>query len=133
MRRPKSVSTTSRCLSFEGGAFDEIEVDRNGKYFLDLPLRHDYVIVFSAEGLVAKRVAINSASTPEGELPDGFMFDLDMSLFDMIEGFDEGIMETPIGIARLTSAVAGFNSIWTTPTTCVVASTTSWTAGRFGR
>ena len=82
-----------------GEAFDEIEVDRNGKYFLDLPLRHDYVIVFSAEGLVAKRVAINSASTPEGELPDGFMFDLDMSLFDMIEGFDEGIMETPIGIA----------------------------------
>ena len=82
-----------------GEAFDEIEVDRNGKYFLDLPLRHDYVIVFSAEGLVAKRVAINSAGTPEGELPDGFMFDLDMSLFDMIEGFDEGIMETPIGIA----------------------------------
>ena len=82
-----------------GEAFDEIEVDRNGKYFLDLPLRHDYVIVFSAEGLVAKRVAINSASTPEGELPEGFMFDLDMSLFDLIEGFDEGIMETPIGIA----------------------------------
>lgn len=82
-----------------GEAFDEIEVDRNGKYFLDLPLRHDYVMVFSAEGLVAKRVAINSAGTPEGELPDGFMFDLDMSLFDMIEGFDEGIMETPIGIA----------------------------------
>ena len=82
-----------------GEAFDEIEVDRNGKYFLDLPLRHDYVIVFSAEGLVAKRVAINSGGTPEGELPDGFMFDLDMSLFDMIEGFDEGIMETPIGIA----------------------------------
>ena len=82
-----------------GEAFDEIEVDRNGKYFLDLPLRHDYVIVFRAEGLVVKRVAINSASTPEGELPDGFMFDLDMSLFDMIEGFDEGIMETPIGIA----------------------------------
>ena len=82
-----------------GEAFDEIEVDRNGKYFLDLPLRHDYVLVFSAEGLVAKRVAINSANTPEGELPDGFMFDLDMSLFDMMEGFDESIMETPIGIA----------------------------------
>ncbi|HBS19705.1 MAG TPA: hypothetical protein DEA66_02570, partial [Flavobacteriales bacterium] len=82
-----------------GEAFDEIEVDRNGKYFLDLPLRHDYMLVFSAEGLVAKRVAINSANTPEGELPDGFMFDLDMSLFDMMEGFDESIMETPIGIA----------------------------------
>ena len=82
-----------------GVAFDEIEVDRNGTYFLDLPLRNDYMIVFRAEGMVAKRVAINSANTPVGELPDGFMFDLDMSLFDVIEGFDESIMETPIGIA----------------------------------
>ena len=82
-----------------GEAFDEIQVDRNGKYFLDLPLRNDYVIVFQAEGMIAKRVAINSAQTPENELTDGFMFDLDMSLFDAIEGFDESITETPIGIA----------------------------------
>lgn len=85
---------------FQGGeAFDEIDVDRNGKYFLDLPLRSDYVIEFRAEGMVSKRVAINSANTPEDELTDGFMFDLDMSLFDRMEGFDESIMETPIGIA----------------------------------
>ena len=45
-----------------GEAFDEIQVDRNGKYFLDLPLRNDYVIVFQAEGMIAKRVAINSAN-----------------------------------------------------------------------
>lgn len=83
----------------DGSAFDEIQVDRNGKYFLDLPLRHNYVIVFSSDGMISKRVAINSAQTPEGQLSDGFMFDLDMSLFDTIEGFDEGIMETPIGIA----------------------------------
>ena len=82
-----------------GEAFDEIQVDRNGKYFLDLPLRNDYVIVFQAEGMIAKRVAINSAQTPENELTDGSIFDLDMSLFDAIEGFDESITETPIGIA----------------------------------
>ena len=83
----------------DGEAFDEIQVDRNGKYYLDLPLRHDYVIVFSSDGMISKRVAINSAQTPEDELNDGFMFDLDMSLFDSIEGFDESITETPIGIA----------------------------------
>lgn len=83
----------------DGSAFDEIEVDRNGKYFLDLPLRHDYVIVFRADGMISKRVAINSSATPSGELTDGFMFDLDMSLFDAIEGFDESIMDSPIGIA----------------------------------
>ena len=83
----------------DGSAFDEIQVDRNGKYFLDLPLRHDYVIVFSAAGMISKRVAINSGQTPDDQLTDGFMFDLDMSLFDAIEGFDESITETPIGIA----------------------------------
>ncbi len=82
-----------------GEAFDQIQVDRNGKYFLDLPLRHNYVIEFSADGMVSKRVAIESAHTPEDQLNDGFMFDLDMSLFDVVEGFDESILETPIGIA----------------------------------
>ena len=82
-----------------GEAFDQIQVDRNGKYFLDLPLRHNYVIEFSADGMVSKRVAIESAHTPEDQLNDGFMFDLDMSLFDKVEGFDESILETPIGIA----------------------------------
>jgi chemotaxis protein histidine kinase CheA len=83
----------------DGEAFDQIQVDRNGKYFLDLPLRHNYVISFSADGMVSKCVAIQSANTPEDQLNDGFMFDLDMSLFDSVEGFDETILETPIGIA----------------------------------
>lgn len=96
--KERLVNVTVNVLQ-DGSAFDEIQVDRNGKYFLDLPLRHNYVIVFSAEGMVSKRVAINSAQTPADQLTDGFMFDLDMSLFDTIKGFDEGILETPIGIA----------------------------------
>lgn len=82
-----------------GEAFDQIEVDRNGKYYLDLPLRHDYMLVFDSDGMVPKRVQINCAHTPEDMLVDGFMFDLDMSLFDEVEGFDLSIMDTPIGIA----------------------------------
>ena len=82
-----------------GEAFDEIQVDRNGKYFLELPLRNNYVLIFESEGMISKRVAINSAETPENELTDGFEFDVDMSLFDAIEGFDESLTETPIGIA----------------------------------
>ena len=82
-----------------GEAFDEIQVDRNGKYFLELPLRNNYILIFQSEGMISKRVAINSAETPENELTDGFEFDVDMSLFDAIEGFDESLTETPIGIA----------------------------------
>ena len=82
-----------------GEAFDQIDVDRNGKYFLDVPLRSDYIIEFSAPDMVTKRVQIDGAAVPSSELNDGFTFDLDMSLFAYVEGFDESLLDTPIGIA----------------------------------
>ena len=82
-----------------GEAFDQIDVDRNGKYFLDVPLRSDYLIEFSAPHMVTKRVQIDGAAVPPSELNDGFTFDLDMSLFAYVEGFDESLLDTPIGIA----------------------------------
>lgn len=82
-----------------GEPFDEITADRNGRYFLELPMGQDYTIVFGTAGMVSKRVQINSSGTPEGVLEEGFMFDLDMSLFDNVEGFDTSILDTPIGIA----------------------------------
>ena len=83
----------------DGEAFDQIDVDRNGKYFLDVPLRSDYMIEFSAPDMVTKRVQIDGAAVPPSELNDGFTFDLDMSLFAYVEGFDESLLDTPIGIA----------------------------------
>ena len=47
-----------------GEAFDQIDVDRNGKYFLDVPLRSDYLIEFSAPDMVTKRVQIDGAAVP---------------------------------------------------------------------
>ena len=96
--KQRLANVTVSVLQF-GEPFDEIDVDKNGKYYLDLPMRGDYTVIFSADGMISKRVAINSSSTPEGELTDGFVFDLDMSLFDAIDGFDTEITETPIGIA----------------------------------
>lgn len=83
----------------DGEAFDQIDVDRNGKYFLDVPLRNDYMIEFSAPDMVTKRVQIDGAAVPPSELNDGFTFDLDMSLFAFVEGFDMSLLDTPIGIA----------------------------------
>lgn len=82
-----------------GEPYDEITADRSGRYFLELPMGQDYTIVFGTAGMVSKRVQINSSGTPEGVLEEGFMFDLDMSLFEDIEGFDTSILDTPIGIA----------------------------------
>ena len=96
--RDKMDNVTVTVLQ-NGEAFDQIDVDRNGKYFLDVPLRSDYMIEFSAPDMVTKRVQIDGAAVPPSELNDGFTFDLDMSLFAYVEGFDESLLDTPIGIA----------------------------------
>ena len=96
--RDKMDDVTVRVIR-NGEAFDQIDVDRNGKYFFDVPLRSDYMIEFSAPEMVTKRVQIDGAAVPPSALNDGFTFDLDMSLFGYVEGFDESLLDTPIGIA----------------------------------
>lgn len=92
------VNATVRVLQ-AGEPFDQVEVDRNGRYFLDLPLRGDYMLVFQSEGTIAKRVQVDGTVIPEDMGLDGFRLELDMALFDEMDGFDESILETPIGIA----------------------------------
>jgi hypothetical protein len=92
------VNATVRVLQ-AGEPFDQVEVDRNGRYFLDLPLRGDYMLVFESEGTIAKRVQVDGTVIPEDMGLDGFRLELDMALFDEMDGFDESILETPIGIA----------------------------------
>ena len=45
--RDKMDNVTVTVLQ-NGEAFDQIDVDRNGKYFLDVPLRSDYLVNSSA-------------------------------------------------------------------------------------
>lgn len=96
--RQSLVNPSVRVLQ-NGEPFDQIEADRNGQYFLELPLRGNYVLIFEAEGALSKRVQVDGTVLPEDAGLDGFRLELDMALFDYIEGFDESILDTPIGIA----------------------------------
>ena len=51
------------------------------------------MIEFSAPDMVTKRVQIDGAAVPPSEVNDGFTFDLDMSLFAYVEGFDESLLD----------------------------------------
>ena len=84
-----------------GEAFDQVIADRNGHYFVELPLNENYMLEYVMDGMVTKRVQINAGSAENPLDSDGYTFDLDMSLFDMKEGFDKSILETPIGIATV--------------------------------
>ncbi len=92
----------------DGKSFDSYTTSGSSKFEFDLPLGHLYNIKFSKDGYIGKKIEINTKYIPEEDQEGGFKLDLDMSLFEYIEGFDESILEEPIGIAAYD---AGRNSI----------------------
>ena len=77
---------------------DREEVDKNASYEYELPLGFSYTFVYEREGFTAKKVVLDVTHTPDDESVDGFGFDLDMTLFKNIDGFDTSILDTPMGI-----------------------------------
>ena len=93
----------------DGSEFDRLEVDNNAGYSFELPLRHLYMFQFVREGFTSKKVSLDVSDVPETDAVDGFGFDLDMTLFKTIEGFDESILDTPIGIGTYDVGSSKFN------------------------
>ena len=65
------------------------EVDKNASYEYELPLGHSYTFTFEREGFTAKKVVLDVTHTPDDDSVDGFGFDLDMTLFKNVDGFDK--------------------------------------------
>ena len=93
----------------DGSEFDRLEVDNNAGYSFELPLRHLYMFQFVRDGFTSKKVSLDVSDVPETDAVDGFGFDLDMTLFKTIEGFDESILDTPIGMGTYDVESGKFN------------------------
>ncbi len=83
----------------DGKTFESYTTSGSSKYELDLPLGHLYEINFSKTDYVGKKIQINTKYIPEEDQEGGFKLELDMSLFVYIDGFNESILDEPIGIA----------------------------------
>lgn len=83
----------------DGKEYDTITTAANGRYGFSLPLGHKYMFTVSANGMVFKKIEINTKGIPPEDMAGGFKLNMDMTLFDMIEGFDMKIMEEPLGKA----------------------------------
>lgn len=83
----------------DGKEYDTYTTAGNGRYGFNLPLGHKYMFTFSADGMVYKKIEINTKGIPPEDMAGGFKLNMDMTLFDMIEGFDMKIMEAPLGKA----------------------------------
>ena len=93
----------------DGSEFDRLEVDNNAGYSFELPLRHLYMFQFVRDGFTSKKVSLDVSDVPDTDAVDGFGFDLDMTLFKTIEGFDESILDTPIGMGTYDVGSSKFN------------------------
>ena len=83
----------------DGVEYDTYTTAANGRYGFNLPLGHKYMFTFSADGMVFKKIEINTKGIPPEDMAGGFKLNMDMTLFDMIEGFDLKIMDEPLGKA----------------------------------
>ena len=93
----------------DGTEFDRLEGDNNAGYSFELPLRHLYTFQFVRDGFTSKKVSLDVSDVPDTDAVDGFGFDLDMTLFKTIDGFDESILDTPIGMGTYDVESGKFN------------------------
>lgn len=82
----------------DGKTFDSFTTSGNAKFDFEMPLGHNYKFIFSKAGFVSKNVEISTKNIPEEDKEGGFDAKIDMSLFTKIDGFDESILDSPIGI-----------------------------------
>lgn len=86
---------------FQGGqSYDAVQTLGNGKYALSLDHGLDYEMVFTSGGLSVRKVEIKASTIPDEFQGEPFYLTVEMSLFEVPDGFDVAILEEPIGIVR---------------------------------
>lgn len=83
-----------------GSKVDEYITRSNGKYEFFLELGKEYDLDFVCPGFVSKKVYMDSRNIPAEDIGAGFSMNIEMSLFQELEGLDVSILDQPIGKAK---------------------------------
>lgn len=90
-------SVTVTVTDDAGSAFS-IRSNGRGMYAMLLPLKGVVTLTYSKTGYVTKKVLLRFDQLPEEERNVLFESEIDMRLFQLVEGFDTRILDEPIGI-----------------------------------
>tara|TARA_B110000444_G_scaffold200794_1_gene192402 strand:- start:622 stop:2502 length:1881 start_codon:yes stop_codon:yes gene_type:complete len=82
----------------DGSELQRSESENNASYSFELPLGFTYIFEYQRESFATKKMKLDFTHTPDDESVDGFGFDLDMTLFKTVDGFDTTILDTPMGV-----------------------------------
>lgn len=80
-----------------GAIYDAVSTLSNGKYAVSLEHGTDYMLLFTFEDLSERRVELKTSSIPEEYRDQPFYLKVEMSLFEVPDGFDEALLQDPIG------------------------------------
>ena len=87
-----------------GSNYDEVTTLGNGKYALSLDHGADYELIFTFDDLSPRKVELNTSSIPEDYRERPFYLTVEMSMFEVPPGFDQGLLDEPIGKVRFDAA-----------------------------
>lgn len=99
-RTGKKLSDVNISITRDGEPLQSYLTPANGKFNFDLEFGYSYNIYYELEGYVTKFITIDGRNVHPEDRMGGFGFDLEMGLFQFVEGVNFDILKQPIGIAK---------------------------------
>lgn len=106
----KKISGVEITIYQDGTNYSTHKSNSSGKYEFVIGFEHEYKIVYTYPNYVTKYLTIDTRYVPDEEKEGGYEMNIDMTLFNIIEGLDVSILENPIGKAEFD--VAGGRMGW---------------------
>lgn len=86
-----------------------LQADGSGKFEFDLKYDHDYILSFSQDGYVTKKITINT-NVPDERKEFGFApFEFEVTLFKQYEGINFMVFNQPVGRIMFSGEVDDFD------------------------
>jgi tetratricopeptide (TPR) repeat protein len=83
-----------------GELVETVTTGVNGRFIMNLEFDNNYDIKFSKSGYIAKFINIDATAVPDENKVGGIGFDLNMNLFEEVEGVNFDILKQPVGKAK---------------------------------
>jgi len=99
-RSGKKLEGVNIKITRNGEDFQNFITPVNGKFEFDLNFDYSYNIYFEKGDYVTKFITIDAKDVHPEDKIGGFGFDLEMALFQFVEGVNFDILKQPIGIAK---------------------------------
>lgn len=98
-RSGKKLETVNVVLEEDGEVVNTYTTSVNGRFEMTLKFDHLYNVRFNKDGYVSKYLSIDTRNVSENAKTGGFGFQIDMTIFEVVEDVNFDILKKPVGKA----------------------------------